>query len=94
MAAFIPTLSSFSLAGKMAVITGGARGLGLAMSKALVLSGADLAIVDLNSKFPPSHRSERPFALTFCVLAEPEAEKQAKAMTHIFQQKYPHQRKA
>ncbi|KAF2706419.1 NAD(P)-binding protein [Pleomassaria siparia CBS 279.74] len=48
MSAFTPTLASFSLAGKMAVITGGARGLGLAMSKALVLSGADLAIVDLN----------------------------------------------
>mgnify|MGYP001595248232 CR=1 FL=1 len=47
---FNPTLSSFSLAGKTAVITGGARGLGLAMSKALVMSGADLAIVDLNSK--------------------------------------------
>lgn len=49
-AAFNPTLPSFSLAGKTAVITGGARGLGLAMSKALVMSGADLAIVDLNSK--------------------------------------------
>lgn len=48
--AFNPTLPSFSLAGKTAVITGGARGLGLAMSKALVMSGADLAIVDLNSK--------------------------------------------
>ncbi|RDW69973.1 hypothetical protein BP5796_08370 [Coleophoma crateriformis] len=45
---FNPTLPSFSLAGKVAVITGGARGLGLAMSQALVMSGADLAIVDLN----------------------------------------------
>jgi D-arabinitol 2-dehydrogenase len=48
--AFNPTLPFFSLTGKTAVITGGARGLGLAMSKALVMSGADLAIVDINSK--------------------------------------------
>lgn len=48
--AFNPTLPFFSLTGKTAVITGGARGLGLAMSKALVMSGADLAIVDINGK--------------------------------------------
>ncbi|KAL3425563.1 D-arabinitol 2-dehydrogenase [Phlyctema vagabunda] len=47
---FIPTLPSFSLAEKVAVITGGARGLGLAMSQALVMSGADLAIVDINKE--------------------------------------------
>ncbi|OJD29998.1 d-arabinitol dehydrogenase [Diplodia corticola] len=47
-AAPVPTLPFFSLAGKTAVVTGGARGLGLAMSNALVLSGANLAIVDLN----------------------------------------------
>jgi D-arabinitol 2-dehydrogenase len=44
------TLSSFSLAGKVGVVTGGARGLGLMMSQALIISGADLAIVDLDSK--------------------------------------------
>jgi len=44
------TLASFSLDGKTAVITGGARGLGLVMTQALVISGADVAIVDLNSK--------------------------------------------
>ncbi len=43
------TLPSFSLEGKVAVITGGARGLGLVMGQALIHSGADLAIVDLNS---------------------------------------------
>ena len=43
------TLASFSLEGRVAVITGGARGLGLVMSQALVISGADVAIVDLNS---------------------------------------------
>lgn len=44
------TLDSFSLEGRTAVVTGGARGLGLVMGQALVQSGADLAIVDLNSK--------------------------------------------
>ena len=42
------TLASFSLEGRVAVITGGAQGLGLVMGRALVQSGADLAIVDLN----------------------------------------------
>jgi D-arabinitol 2-dehydrogenase len=46
---FKRTLASFSLEGRVAVITGGARGLGLVMGQALVSSGADLAIVDLNS---------------------------------------------
>ena len=42
------TLASFSLEDRVGVVTGGARGLGLVMSQALVLSGADVAIVDLN----------------------------------------------
>lgn len=45
-----PTLASFSLQGKVGVVTGGARGLGLVMGQGMVISGADLAIVDLNSK--------------------------------------------
>jgi D-arabinitol 2-dehydrogenase len=49
---FKRTLASFSLEGKVGVITGGARGLGLVMSQAMVISGADIAIVDLNSMFP------------------------------------------
>ncbi|EEU36665.1 uncharacterized protein NECHADRAFT_51733 [Fusarium vanettenii 77-13-4] len=43
-----PTLASLSLEGKVIVITGGARGLGLVMGQGCVYSGADLAIVDLN----------------------------------------------
>jgi len=46
---FKRTLASFSLEGRVGVITGGARGLGLVMSQAMVISGADIAIVDLNS---------------------------------------------
>ncbi len=44
-----PTLATFSLQGKVGVVTGGARGLGLVMGQGMVISGADLAIVDLNS---------------------------------------------
>jgi len=42
------TLASFSLEGRVAVVTGGARGLGFVMAQALVTSGADVAIVDMN----------------------------------------------
>lgn len=45
---FKRTLANFSLEGNVALVTGGARGLGLVMAQALVASGADLAIVDLN----------------------------------------------
>ncbi|KAL8954119.1 MAG: hypothetical protein Q9222_000001 [Ikaeria aurantiellina] len=45
---FKRTLASFSLEGKVGIVTGGARGLGLVMSQALVISGCDVAIVDLN----------------------------------------------
>jgi D-arabinitol 2-dehydrogenase len=45
---FKRTLASFSLEDRVGVVTGGARGLGLVMSQALVISGADVAIVDLN----------------------------------------------
>jgi D-arabinitol 2-dehydrogenase len=47
---FKKTLASFSLEGRTAVVTGGARGLGLVMAQALAESGADIALVDLNSK--------------------------------------------
>jgi D-arabinitol 2-dehydrogenase len=45
---FKRTLASFSLEGRTAIVTGGARGLGLVMAQALVTSGADVAIVDMN----------------------------------------------
>jgi hypothetical protein len=46
---FKRTLASFSLENKVSIVTGGARGLGLVMGQALVASGSNLAIVDLNS---------------------------------------------
>lgn len=48
---FKRTLASFTLEGRVGLVTGGARGLGLVMSQALVVSGADVAIVDLNSEY-------------------------------------------
>jgi D-arabinitol 2-dehydrogenase len=47
---FKKTLASFSLEERTAVVTGGARGLGLVMAQALAQSGANVALVDLNSK--------------------------------------------
>ena len=46
---FKRTLSSFSLEDRVGVVTGGARGLGLVMSQAMVVSGSNVALVDLNS---------------------------------------------
>ena len=43
-----PTLSSFSLEGKTAIVTGGARGLGYVMAQALAESGSTVAIVDID----------------------------------------------
>ncbi|GAA5803917.1 hypothetical protein EDC94DRAFT_606144 [Helicostylum pulchrum] len=46
----LPTLPEFSLKGKVAIVTGGARGLGLEMSKALAESGADVALMYVSSE--------------------------------------------
>ncbi|EEH42545.1 uncharacterized protein PADG_07365 [Paracoccidioides brasiliensis Pb18] len=65
---FKRTLASFSLEGRVSVVTGGARGLGLVMGQALVTSGSELAIVDLNKeeadvqvqKLLAQHKEENP----------------------------------
>lgn len=44
-----PTLASFSLDRSVGLVTGGARGLGLVIGQGMVHSGADLALVDMNS---------------------------------------------
>ena len=46
---FKRTLASFTLEERVCAVTGGARGLGLVMSQACMLSGADVALIDLNS---------------------------------------------
>jgi hypothetical protein len=53
------TLATFSLEGRVGVVTGGARGLGLVMAQALVVSGADVALVDMNSKMRNRHHTDQ-----------------------------------
>lgn len=60
---FKPTLASFSLDGRVGVVTGGARGLGLVMAQALVASGADVALVDMNKE--EAQRSANQLVQTF-----------------------------
>ncbi|KAJ5683380.1 hypothetical protein N7462_006545 [Penicillium macrosclerotiorum] len=45
---FKRTLASFSLEDTVSVVTGGASGIGLAISEAIIASGSHLAIVDMN----------------------------------------------
>jgi sorbose reductase len=45
-----PTLPEFSLKGKVAIVTGGGRGLGLEMSKALAESGAHVAMMYVSNE--------------------------------------------
>lgn len=45
-----PTLQTFSLDKNVGVVTGGARGLGLVIAQGMVYSGADVALVDMNSE--------------------------------------------
>lgn len=71
------TLPTFSLEGKVAVVTGGARGLGLVMGQALVASGADLAIVDLN-KDEADHQAKELVAYAKEENAESEVDDRAK----------------
>lgn len=47
---FTRTLASFSLEGKVCVVTGAARGLGYTMTQAFIESGAEVAIIDLNKE--------------------------------------------
>lgn len=63
----------------MGVVTGGARGLGLVMSQAMVISGADVAIVDLNKEEAEKQAKELVAAF---VEENPGADKVPKVTAH------------
>lgn len=89
---FKRTLASFSLDGRVGIVTGGARGLGLVMSQAIVVSGADVAIVDLNSKQGPGTVFVPKTELLNANLVsstEGEGERQAKALMKHFREENP-----
>ena len=88
---FKRTLASFSLEGRVGVVTGGARGLGLVMSQALVVSGADVAIVDLNSKciVELAHHSKTCNGPKSAVVTEEEADRQANGLIAHFVNENP-----
>lgn len=88
---FKRTLASFSLEGRVGIVTGGARGLGLVMSQALVISGCDVAIVDLNSRYYPV--AIPPYAphrlIRFISTIEDEGTRQAQELMDHFTQENP-----
>ncbi|KAI2010977.1 hypothetical protein LOY97_005866 [Ophidiomyces ophidiicola] len=90
---FKRTLASFSLEDRVSVITGGARGLGLVMGQALVASGSDLAIVDLNGELGSNIAVRYQWSSIannippFCSVQE--AQDQAKNMLEQFQAENP-----
>jgi len=49
------TKSQFSLKGRTAVVTGGARGCGLAFAQGLAEAGADVVVLDLIDPAPEFH---------------------------------------
>jgi 2-deoxy-D-gluconate 3-dehydrogenase len=55
------TGSLFDIAGRVALVTGGRRGLGLAMSTGLAAAGAKLACVDIAGECDELRRSVEPF---------------------------------
>ncbi|KAK7985213.1 short chain dehydrogenase [Apiospora saccharicola] len=90
------TLASFSLEGKTGVVTGGARGLGLVMGQGMVISGANLAIVDMNSKssyltFQAACPRSILLALTIGIhpILEEEAERQAALLVELYRDENP-----
>jgi sorbose reductase len=53
-----PVLSQFSLSGKIAAVTGGARGIGLEIVRGLAEAGADVAMIYRTSTEAPQHAAQ------------------------------------
>ncbi|KAH8806081.1 3-oxoacyl-reductase [Xylogone sp. PMI_703] len=56
-------MSKFSLAGRTALVTGGARGCGLAFAEGLAEAGADVAIFDVIPPSPAFHEISKKFGV-------------------------------
>ncbi|OAR02554.1 hypothetical protein LLEC1_05745 [Akanthomyces lecanii] len=90
-----PTLQTFSLDKNVGLVTGGARGLGLVIAQGMVYSGADVALVDMNSESSRelTHRFAQILCLALRSLAdlftEEEAEKQTKILVEAFMRENP-----
>lgn len=90
-----PTLQTFSLDKNVGLVTGGARGLGLVIAQGMVYSGADVALVDMNSKSAPEliHCPAQSICFPLRSLAdtsvEEEAEKQTKILVEAFMRENP-----
>ena len=56
----MPVLDLFNLDGRRALITGGSRGLGLEMARALGEAGAEVLIAGSNADHPNPSRSRHP----------------------------------
>lgn len=74
-----PTLSSFTLDGKVGVVTGGARGLGLVIGQGMVFSGSDVALVDMNKE---EAEKQTKLLIDAFVKENPNAERIPKVTAH------------
>lgn len=60
---FSLNMSSFSLTGRTALVTGGARGCGLAFAQGLAEAGADVAVFDVGNPAPAFHEMEKQYGV-------------------------------
>ncbi len=73
---------TFDFTGRTVVVTGGARGIGLALSRFFVASGARVAVIDRDEKGLAEATSEMPDALPLAVDVSSSSEVNS-AMAHI-----------
>ncbi|KAJ5291350.1 hypothetical protein N7478_000601 [Penicillium angulare] len=87
---FKRTLAQFSLEDKVSVVTGGASGIGLALSQSIVASGSHLAIVDMNRKLIANPRYlVQKIIKTNYHNVDDEAQIQAKTLLEQFKSENP-----
>ena len=74
---------NFPIEGKVALVTGGASGIGLAVANAFASKGAKLVLLDLNDKAVEAAAAQLPGALAIvCNVADPENVQKAVTQAH------------